>query len=322
LLVTGASGFLGSEIVRQAVERGWQVRALSHQRQPPIHLPVEVCRGDIRDSDAVKTAIAGCDAIIHAAGLAHQHRLPADPANRFDSVNAHGAQGVAAAAATIGTPRFVFLSSVSVYGSSEGRPDERTPCAPTTPYGQSKLRGEQLTTRAAESSRMQLCILRLATVYGEDDPGNLLRLIRALHHGRFLWIGEGSNRKSLIHREDVARACLLAAERNVPGAQTFNVTGPPSTMATIVRTIAAELGREVPALRVPSSVGWGLVRLGRQQFVPSRLAHLSNSIEKWLKHDDYDGTAFDTAFEFRPAIDLATGLGREVRWYRQMTDAT
>ena len=59
---------------------------------------------------------------------------------------------------------------------------------------------------------MALTILRLATLYGEGDPGNVGRLMRTLDRGRFLWIGDGSNRESLLYRGDAARACMAVAE--------------------------------------------------------------------------------------------------------------
>ena len=71
---------------------------------------------------------------------------------------------------------------------------------------------------------MALTILRLATLYGEGDPGNVGRLIRTLDRGRFLWIGDGSNRESLLYKGDAARACMAVAERPASGINIYNVS--------------------------------------------------------------------------------------------------
>jgi len=84
---------------------------------------------------------------------------------------------------------------------------------PVGPYALSKYNAKLRAIEIARDSGMALTILRLATLYGEGDPGNVGRLLRTLDRGRFLWIGDGSNRKSLLHKGDAARACMAVAER-------------------------------------------------------------------------------------------------------------
>ena len=103
-------------------------------------------------------------------------------------------------------------------------------CNPVEPYALSKYNAELRAIEIARESGMALTILRLATLYGEGDPGNVGRLMRTLDRGRFLWIGDGSNRESLLYRGDAMRACMAVAERPALGINIYNVSAPACTM--------------------------------------------------------------------------------------------
>jgi nucleoside-diphosphate-sugar epimerase len=315
VLVTGAAGFLGSCVVRRAVEDGLRVRGLS-RRPGPAAGGVEWCRHDVRDPAGLAEALRGVDGVIHAAGLAHVFRDP-DPA-AFRSVNEVGTANVAEAAARAGVRHFVHVSSVAVYGPHPPAAcAEGTPCRPEGPYGTSKYQAELRATRAAEAAGMPLTILRLATLYGEGDPGNVARLMRAIDRGRFLWVGAGSNRKSLLHRADAATACLVALRNPRPGVQVYNVSAPPCTMRAVVEGLAAALGRRPPRWGVPAPLARGLARLLALLAPTGRLRSLPSTVAKWLADDVYDSTRFQQAVGFRAEVDLADGLRREVEWHRR-----
>jgi nucleoside-diphosphate-sugar epimerase len=164
---------------------------------------------------------------------------------------------------------------------------------------------------------MALVILRMATVFGECDPGNVGRLVRAIDGRRFIWIGRGENNKSLIHREDAARACLLALQAATPGAATFNVASVVTTMRTIVQTIAANLGRTVPRWHVPAQPLLGAARLLVSMRVGgSRANGLVLALNTWLANEVFDGTAFRQWCGFSPSVSLEVGLHRQVKWYQ------
>ena len=180
---------------------------------------------------------------------------------------------------------------------------------------------------------MALTILRLATLYGEGDPGNVGRLMRTLDRGRFLWIGDGSNRESLLYKGDAARACMEVAERPESGINICNVSTPACTMREIVDGIADALGKHPFPVRVPASPALLLSRqwvicgnLGtRSQFLAKlghvprlpRMAGLHQTMKKWLAEDVYDTRRFEEAYGFQTRTSLEDGLKREVDWYRQ-----
>jgi nucleoside-diphosphate-sugar epimerase len=309
LLVTGASGFLGSRIVSLAREAGWQVRAFDRSPRSRIE-EVETFVGDIGDSALLRKASEGVTAILHAAGLAHVFGPSAKDSDSFNAVNEVGTGHVVDVALETGVPHIVLVSSVSVYGGYHGAQcNETVPCHPQSPYAISKWRGELRAAERIAKGQGSLTILRFATIYGEGDRGNVAKLIGALDSGRFIWPGSGLNHKSLIYKDDAARACLCASEYLVSGTQIFNVSAQPATMREIVSAICQALGRPVPHLGIPSALLKAAYAISRRMGDPGQLGQ---RLEKFIHNDVYDGSRFESTFDFRPAISLSEGMRREV----------
>jgi nucleoside-diphosphate-sugar epimerase len=292
---------------------GWRVRALVRNPQKRFE-GVEIIQGDIADSTVLRRACEGVSAVVHAAGLAHVFGIAAKDLERFHAVNAVGTAKLIDAAVEAGVPHIVLVSSVSVYGDCPGaKCDESVPCHPKGPYATSKWQAEIEATERIAAVQASLTILRFATIYGEGDRGNVARLVGALDRSRFIWPGSGLNRKSLIYKEDAARACLAALERPGFGTEIYNVTAQPASMREIVSAICQALGRPVPRLRIPmallKAVGIISLRMGDP-------GQLGQRLQKFIHDDVYDAAKFETAFGFSPAISLAEGMRREVSWLR------
>jgi nucleoside-diphosphate-sugar epimerase len=276
-------------------------------------MPADLC-----DNSATSQLIAGAQVVIHAAGLAHQHHAGQSQSADFFRVNTRGTEVVARAAAAAGCRRFVLISSVSVYGNGSPPKTENDRCFPSSPYARSKLKAERVAAEVAASANMELIILRMATMYGENDPGNVGRLLRAIDRGRFVWIGNGQNHKSLVHVEDAARACVAAATQvQVPPCQAFNIAATPCTMRSIVGTLASALGRRVPSYRLPARMPlMAMAVAGKVPGLGSRARRFAGTLEKWLSDDIFDATSFRETFGWRPAIRLKAGIARQVERYR------
>lgn len=311
VLVTGGGGFLGRAIVERLRSAGADVKCL--QRSGDAVKGATTIAGDIRDADAVTRAVADTSVVIHAAALAHVFdRAAAAP---FTEVNEHGTEVVARASAAAGVQHLILISSVAVYGSSAGEAREDNACRPSTPYGVSKLAGESRAIEAVAGSRTRLTILRMATLYGERDRGNVQRLLRTLDGGRFVPVGSGSNRKSLLHVEDAARACVLPIGAPGEPIEIYNVASPAVQMREVVAGLAAALGRRVPRWYVPSVAATAPAAIASAIF-PSRGRQLRDSVSKWLADDVYPADKFARRFSFHPEVPLHDGLRRQVEWWR------
>ena len=274
---------------------------------------------DVLDARQMQGVLQGVDVLIHAAGLAHQHGLRVHTA-AFDAVNRLGTEVSVRIAAKCGARHVVLVSSSSVYGPGSGTEhDEGSACHPVGAYGVSKLHAEEVAADIAERHGVGLTILRLATLYGEGDPGNVGRLLRAVDRRRFLWIGDGSNRKSLLHREDAARACLLACTEPGRGTSVLNVVGGTYRMSEIVTTIAAALRRSVPRFRVPGGLATAVARV--LDGAARKGGAWDEVLRKWLADDIVNGERMAASWGFRAQVPLADGVRRQVEWYLERSGA-
>jgi colanic acid biosynthesis glycosyl transferase WcaI len=248
MLVTGATGSIGPAVVATALASGWTVRVLV-RRTVAFPDDVEVAVGDIRDPDSVRAAVAGCDVVVHLAGVAHRSGPGTDDDHR--SITRDGARTVFAQAEAAGCERVVFASSISVYGR-EGTFDEHSPLQPMTTYGAAKADAEaDLRTRIAPDGRPLGTIVRLATCYGPGAAGNVTTMLDALDRRRFAVVGSGRNRKTLLHITDAAAALVLVAASPEAAGATYDVSdGCPLPLREVVDQMCSVLGRPAPP-RIP-----------------------------------------------------------------------
>ncbi len=317
-LVTGATGAIGPATVRALLDGGVDVRVfgrLDHVRQHPDRWPgwlprVELASGDVTRSDSVAAAMPGVDVVIHLAALLHVVNPPPDHERRYRMINVDGTRHVAEAAAAAGVRRLVLASTSAVYGPTGSQPaSEETAPAPDSWYAESKLEAERVARAVGRQSGLEVVILRLSAVYGPRVRGNYRRLLRAMARGRFVSIGPGRNRRSLIADADAARAFELAALHPAAAGQIFNVAdGPAHPVEEILAAMAAAVGRRPPRWHLPT----GLARLAAAagdvaSGVVGRRPGLRPSVEKYLEESSVDASRICQALGFRPKLDLEAG---------------
>lgn len=288
----------------------------------------ECFRADLTNAGELQDVlgdVSDFDAVVHAAGLAHLFgRVPEE---QMHAVNAHGTANIARLSLARGVSDFVQISSVSVYGHTgkasdgDGPLNEESACRPKNAYARSKLAAENVLREIYEGKRTRVSVLRLATVTGPHDPGNILRLITTIDAGRFIWVGKGLNRKSLVDREDVARAVSLILEQGaaeMPPAEgsfeVYNLSGGTLEMRRIVDLISETLGRKVPRLHFPEKVPEKILQAGAA-LGSGRAEKLRMTLKKWVSDDAYSAEKFAERYGFVPSKDPAGAVREEVLWY-------
>jgi nucleoside-diphosphate-sugar epimerase len=322
ILVTGATGFLGTRIVEQLQSSGRRLKTTSRRESPQLPLP-DYRSVDLTDEGAVADLVSGVETIVHSAGLIHGYGAARHPDEAYWQVNTRGTETLMRAAAAAGCRRFILVSSISVYGRQQPPFVESARCFPLNAYAQSKLAAEEIAAQIAQENGIELLILRMAPICGEGALGNVDRLIHAIDRRRFVWIGNGTNLKTLIHADDAASACVAAACADKIGAGgVYNVAAPPSTMNAIVRSIAGALGQKVPKVRLPGRLPWRAFNRARRLPMVRIVAQPAFSLlDKWLCDEVYSSTRFEQQFCWRSEISIDEAIRRQVEWRRRLQSA-
>jgi len=313
ILLTGASGFIGSRVQGLLMERGCRIRALTRKAKVVFPSPIDRFVGDLTDVSACRDAMDGVNVVIHLAGA---KRKPAS----FWPVNVQGTSNLLAAAVDGGVDRFVHVSTVGVIGADQLRNfvfDENVPCNPQNLYEQSKWESEKLIVDAGRDG-LAVTILRPANVFGDRHPEQgLLTLIQAVHRGRFAYLGGRDVICNYVFVEDVAHAILALTEHPNAVGGIYHLSDS-CTLGEFVDVMAAELGVEKPALQLPNFLAC-LVRVALRG--AKRLPMVSNSSAFARLVSLNNQTGFGTRrladeIGFELPVGWRVGLMRVVEWYR------
>ena len=278
VLVTGASGFVGSAIMRALLARGYGVRALLRPASPRRNLDglgIEVAQGDLSDPASLAAALDGCDGLIHAAA---DYRLWAPDPRPMLRTNVEGTRALMLAALAAGIRRIVHTSSVATLGlDPDGPADEDTPSSFDTmvgPYKRSKYLAEETVRGLVAERGLPAVIVNPSTPIGPGDirPTPTGRILIEAAMGRMpAHVETGLN---LVHVDDVGLGHVLALEKGAVGSR-YILGGDDTSLAELLAEVARLMGRKPPRLAVPLAAvvpvalvaeGWGRLT-GREPFV-------------------------------------------------------
>ena len=308
IAVTGATGFLGHNLIPLLVNSGHCVRALARRNSDHCFLQdlgIELVWGDTRDPAAVNQLIEGCDAVVHAAG----HFRFWGKYEDFHSTNVEGTRNMLEAARRVGVQRFVHVSTVVVVGAPYPGTiiNEGYPCHPRDDYQRSKLDGEGQVMTYHTRYGLPAIILRPGAYYGPYGRYAWNRLFFEDPHVRGLrvQIHGGQHLTFPIFVPDFARVIEAALTRGTPG-EIYNVCGPSMTHREVNHVICRLLGRSPRFVNVPEGAMLALARLmtalsrftRREPFYPINLAaYVFNdwvvNSSKAVRELGFDSTPFE-----------------------------
>lgn len=267
--VTGAGGLLGGAVVRAFAARGRAVRALYRPGGSAPTAGGVAVAVDVRDAAGMRAALKGADVVVHAAALMDA------PESDVVSTNVAGTAATLDAAAEGGARRFVYVSSVAVYGDGDMLDvDESRPRRPGLAYGKSKAAAEDLVAAAADRGGLVATILRPCNLWGPGDRHFSALLLATARDGVTPLVRGGAVRYDLAAAADVAEACALAAERAVgPGVGVYHAHSDEGlTVGEIVRRVRATTGLPAktadapdPQIPPPGVPAWLLASLNQDR---------------------------------------------------------
>lgn len=307
VLVTGATGFIGSTLCEQLAAAGYAVRAaLQNDRAVSGCIAEKVIMGDIGSAD-LGLALEGVDAVIHAAARAHVlHDSPAN-SDLYIQTNAHGTLRLAEAAAQAGVRRFIFLSSIKVNGEETNRAytaDDRP--SPQDAYGSSKWLAEKALQEVAARSGMEAVIVRPPLVYGPGVRANFLRLLHWVDHGWPLPLASVRNRRSLVSVWNLCDLLIRTLAHPRAGGGVWMVSdGVDLSTVELIRQLGTAMGRRVRLLPVPVvALRAAAGMLGKA----AEVERLCGSLFVDIGHTR-------RVLGWTPPLPAAEGVARTVGWY-------
>ncbi|WP_053146569.1 SDR family oxidoreductase [Pseudomonas sp. P97.38] len=312
ILMTGASGFVGGALLQRLLAE--PDKAVVAVVRGDRHLPASASTVRI-EAFAPQTQwqphLANVDTVIHCAARVHvMNDTEADPLAAFRQVNVEGTLNFARQAAEAGVRRFIFISSIKVNGEGTvpGRPYRADDVpAPADPYGVSKQEAEEGLRQLAQTTGMDVVIIRPVLVYGPGVKANFLSMMRWLDKGVPLPFGAIDNRRSLVSIDNLVDLIVTCIDHPAAANQTFLVSdGEDLSTTALLSRMARAMGKSARLIPVPS---WMLERgaslLGKKALSQRLCGSLQVDIEKTR-----------TLLNWVPPVSVDDALARAARHFR------
>ncbi len=306
IAVTGATGFVGSALCSH-------LRAHGHHVVPAVRraagLPDEMAVGAITATTDWRSALAGCQAVVHLAARVHvMHDTATDPLALFRATNTDATLNLARQAAKAGVKRFVFVSTIKVNGEGRDKPYVETDApAPEDAYAISKWEAEQGLRQIEQETGLEVVVLRPPLVYGPGVKANFRRLLDTVARGWPLPLGAIHNRRSLLYLGNFVDAIRTCVEHPAAAGQLFLIDdGRPVSTPELIREVARAMGRPARLLAVPvGMLEFAGALLGKRDAVK----RLTGSL--WV-----DSSLIRSRLGWTPPYSMAVGLAATVGAWR------
>jgi len=267
VFVTGGTGFIGGEIVRQLRARGDEVVCLVRNPEKGAKvaaLGCELAAGDLGDGEAILKGMAGCDAVIHAAAI-YEVGIPAKQRPAMWEANVAGTERVMKAALEAKVPRIVYVSTVGVFGNTGGKVVDETYEHPegsyTSYYEETKLEAHKIVKRMIAEQDLPAIIVQPGGVYGPGDTSQVADLLGEFFAGKLPLLPFPELGICMSHVEDIAGGVLLALDKGKLG-EIYVISGPATTMRGAIETVAGVSGRKAPKRNLPTPLMKALIPIG------------------------------------------------------------
>lgn len=321
--MTGATGFIGTHLLRKLLDQGHHCRCLVRRMDDLTSIfddgNVNLFLGDITDANSLRDVGKDIDVAFHLAAEGHVASVSGKEYSRAFEINVRGTANFARACALNRVTRFIHFSSTAAMGlAKHSRIDETTPCHPVTPYQMSKYEAERILISVSRQLDLNIVILRPCMVYGPGGKGEFLKFCRLINLGIFPRIGTGANLTPMVYVEDVVQAAVSAIRKGKSGQVYLVASDRSYPLAEIHKSIcdALNIRRWYPYVPVWAAY-WAafiiehLSRLTKRPPIVSRMNIVSTA-----KDRVFDINKAMTELSYHPWTDLREGILETVTHYK------
>jgi nucleoside-diphosphate-sugar epimerase len=311
ILVTGANGFIGRTFCKRMKVEGYHVLGAFRNTAQISGLPLGVQTvqiGSICSETNWSNALIGIDKIVHLAAQVNVLRKnAADPIAAFRKINVDGTKCLAQQAVKAGVRRFVYLSTVKVYGEGRSAPyNEEDIPDPQDAYSVSKWEAEKVLNKISDETGMNTVILRSPLVYGPRVKTNFLRFMKLVDRGIPLPLECVNNRRSLIYLDNLVDAMIACIEHPKATGQTYFVSdGKDVSTPELIRLISKAMGKKARLFSFPPSI---LKTIGK-------ITCRSQEIDRLIGSLCVDSCKIRTMLGWYPPYTPEEGIRKTVLWY-------
>ncbi len=267
VFVTGGTGFIGGEVVRQLRERGDDVVCLVRNPEKGAkvaELGCELAAGDLSDGEAIRKGMEGCDAVIHAAAM-YEVGIPKKQHPAMWEANVTGTERVMKAALEARIPRVVYVSTVGIFGNTHKKIVDETYEHPgqgfTSYYEETKLEAHRIVKRMIAEQDLPAIIVQPGGVYGPGDTSQVADLLQEFFAGKLPLLPFPELGICMSHVEDIAGGILLALDKGKLG-EVYVISGPATTMREAIEMVAGVSGRKAPKRDLPTGLMKAMIPIG------------------------------------------------------------
>jgi dihydroflavonol-4-reductase len=319
VLVTGVSGFTGSNLAKALVRNGDEVYGFARPSSRLNGLQetgIHILKGDLTDAHSVEEAVQGMALVYHIAASYRESGLPD---SEYYKVNVDGTHHVLEAALKHGVKRVVHCSTVGVHGQVENPPaDENAPFNAGDLYQETKIEGEKV-VREYMQKGLSCVIFRPVGIYGPGDR-RFLKLFKAIKQRKFVMFGDGEVLYHLTFIDDLVRGIIACGESEKAAGEIFIIAGEKATtLNELVVLIAETLGVKKPGLYIPFWILWTMSVFCEFACKPFGInPPLFRRRADFFRKDRAFNTAkIERMLGFKPTVSLEEGLRSTADWYRK-----
>ena len=320
-LVTGGSSFIGMCLISKLLKENFDISVIVRdQNKIPDEWRrcMKIYEGDITDKKSISAISGVFEVVFHLAAYVHKIPRSESEKRRVFEVNVEGTKNLLNSVGLLAR-HIVFFSSVSVFGVNVGKGLKEKP---TDLYGSSKLVAENILEEWGKERQTKITILRLPLVYGPGNKGNIYKMIKAIDNGRFVLLGKGLNKRSMVYVGNVVDAALAVVHNEKGNGKIYIVTdGVDYTVKELYKIIAKTLGKRTFPFYVPMRIAKGFALLGDigGKIMRNPLPFNSDVLGKLTDSLTFSSGRIQEGIGFKPKYNLYNTIDETIKRYKSVS---